>query len=95
MSCVDESATNIKNVKSPPPPVNEAPTPSAPAATATVDGGVSDVMRWWRREDLLKRVSLGLRGIALLFSFVAFVVMACNMHGDWKNFNKYEEFRCI
>lgn len=89
----DSSTTNIINqVKSPPPPpANEAPPPPQAAG----GGGVSDVIRRWRREDLLKRVSLGLRGIALLFSFIAFVVMASNKHGVGMNFDEYEEFRWI
>lgn len=54
---------------------------------------VSAITRRWKREDLLKRGSLALRGVALLFSLLAFIIMASNKHGDWKDFDKYEEFR--
>ncbi|XP_057426579.1 CASP-like protein 4B1 [Lotus japonicus] len=49
----------------------------------------------WRREDLVKRGSLGLRGIALLFSLISFIAMASNQHGDWREFDKYEEYRYL
>lgn len=55
--------------------------------------GVSAITRRWKREDLLERGSLVLRGLALLFSLLAFIIMASNKHGDWKDFDKYEEYR--
>lgn len=55
--------------------------------------GVPDILRKWKREDFIKRGSLGLRGLALLFSLLAFIIMASNKHGDWKDFDKYEEYR--
>ncbi|KAJ0028445.1 hypothetical protein Pint_34979 [Pistacia integerrima] len=57
--------------------------------------GVSAITRRWKREDFLKRGSLALRGVALLFSLIAFITMASNKHGDWKDFDKYEEFRYV
>ncbi|CAI9768405.1 unnamed protein product [Fraxinus pennsylvanica] len=57
--------------------------------------GVSNIVRRWKREDLLKRGSLGLRGFGLLFSLLAFIIMASNKHGDWKEFDKYEEYRYV
>ncbi|XP_054783892.1 CASP-like protein 4B1 [Prosopis cineraria] len=58
-------------------------------------GGVGGILRRWKRDDLFKRGSLGLRGMALVFSLISFIVMASNKHGDWKNFDKYEEYRYV
>ncbi|XP_061362104.1 CASP-like protein 4B1 [Gastrolobium bilobum] len=62
---------------------------------ATGEVGITGILQRWKREDLLKRGSLGLRGIALLFSLISFIVMASNKHGDWRDFDKYEEFRYL
>lgn len=81
------------------PPVEAPPAPPAAAGdiesqTAGETGfGVSEIIRRWRREDGLKRGSLALRGFGLLFSLLTFVIMASNKHGDWMNFDKYEEYR--
>ena len=96
MSTVDDpEAKKSANFQSS--PANERPTPTAPP---TVDhqspgtsGAVSGILTRWKREDLLKRGSLALRGIALLFSLISFIVMATNNHGDWREFGKYEEYR--
>lgn len=58
-------------------------------------GGVSNILRRWKREDLLKRGSLASRVLGFVFSLLAFVIMASNQHGDWKDFDKYEEYRYI
>ncbi|KAF4401360.1 hypothetical protein G4B88_001554 [Cannabis sativa] len=57
--------------------------------------GVTGVLRRWKREDLLRRGSLALRGMAFLFSVLSFIIMATNNHGDWKNFDRYEEYRYL
>ena len=75
--------------------------PSAPPASADVEiprtaeeaVGVTGVLRRWKREDLLRRGTLALRGMAFLFSLLSFIIMATNKHGDWKNFDRYEEYR--
>ncbi|XP_020234991.1 CASP-like protein 4B1 [Cajanus cajan] len=72
-----------------PPPVEA----SAPRAAAS--GGIGGILRRWKREDLMKRGSLALRGIALLFSLISFVIIASNKHGDWREFDKYEEYRYL
>lgn len=56
-------------------------------------GGVGNILRRWQREDFLKRGSQALRALGFLFSVLAFVIMASNKHGDWKDFDKYEEYR--
>ncbi|RZS07794.1 hypothetical protein BHM03_00038694, partial [Ensete ventricosum] len=65
-----------------------APSPSNPATV------VLALIAWWRGKDLLERSGLVLRPLALIFSLFAFIVCASNRHGDWKNFNRYEEYRC-
>lgn len=69
--------------------------PSAPSEGhhAAASGGIGGILRRWKREDLIKRGSLGLRGIALLFCLISFIIMASNKHGDWREFDKYEEYR--
>ncbi|XP_041028101.1 CASP-like protein 4B1 [Juglans microcarpa x Juglans regia] len=57
--------------------------------------GVPEILRRWKREDFVKRGSLGLRALALLFSLLAFIIMASNKHGDWEQFDKYEEYRYV
>ncbi|TMW89640.1 hypothetical protein EJD97_016860 [Solanum chilense] len=60
-----------------------------------ISTGVSEIVRRWKREDLVKRGCLILHGLALVFSLIAFIVMASNTHGDWKDFDKYEEYRYV
>lgn len=55
--------------------------------------GAAEILRQWRREKLLNRGTLWLRGIALLFSLISFILVAINKHGDWREFNKYNEYR--
>ncbi|EPS74401.1 hypothetical protein M569_00354, partial [Genlisea aurea] len=63
--------------------------------TAREEGGVSNIVRRWRREDLVKRGSLAARGVCFLFSFIAFLLMASNKHGDGENFDVFEEYRYV
>ncbi|KAL5740286.1 hypothetical protein ACOSP7_029162 [Xanthoceras sorbifolium] len=78
------------------PPAADLENPPPTAGTRTVTGfGVSAITRRWKREDLLKKGGLALRGLGLLFSLLAFIIMACNKHGDWKDFDKYEEYRYV
>ena len=71
--------------------------PAEPSAPPSVEpgsgGGATRILSQWRREDLVKRGSLGLRGIAFLFSLISFLLVASNSHGDWKDFDKYQEYR--
>lgn len=63
--------------------------------TTSVGAGVSNIVSRWRREDFLKKISMGSRGLGLIFSVLAFIIMASNEHGDWKNFDRYEEYRYV
>nr|CAD1828854.1 unnamed protein product [Ananas comosus var. bracteatus] len=81
-----------------PPPESAAPKEGGAAAAAADGGGggvVAALLRRWRREDLLERGSLLLRGSAWVFSLIALVVMASNKHGDWRNFHRYQEYRYL
>lgn len=89
-----DNHTPKQDVGSPPagptaPPVPDVVENQTPGTTY----GVSDIIRRWKREDFINRGSLGLRGLDLLFSLLAFIIMASNKHGDWKDFDKYEEYR--
>ncbi|KAM7532047.1 hypothetical protein LguiB_035457 [Lonicera macranthoides] len=78
-------------------PEAKLPTPPIPAdvENQTQVSGMGGILRRWRREDLMKKGSLALRGLGLLFSLFAFIIMASNKHGDWKDFDKYEEYRYV
>jgi len=78
-----------------PAPVSDVETGQSPAPAPEESFGVGSVIRRWRREDLMRKASLGLRAVGLLLSLVSFLIMACNNHGDWRDFNKYEEYRCL
>lgn len=77
----------------------ELPPPSAPhdadvenpSSSSTVV--ISSIIDRWKREDLLMKGNLVLRASAFVFSLISFVVMASNKHGDWMNFDRYEEYR--
>ncbi|KAL5550705.1 hypothetical protein UlMin_000881 [Ulmus minor] len=73
------------------PPFSAAATPSADVEK----GGVTGILRRWKRDDLLRRGSLALRGLAFLFCLLSFIIMVSNKHGDWKNFDNYEEYRYV
>lgn len=73
------------------------------AAAASAGGGddasgagvVAAVARRWRRQDLLDRSGSALRAAAWALSLLAFLVMAANDHGDWRQFDHYEEYRYV
>ncbi|XWS60017.1 hypothetical protein CRYUN_Cryun08bG0172200 [Craigia yunnanensis] len=92
MSNHDEP-TKINHLGSP--ATTATPATNVENPTPGVAFGVSPITRRWKREDLLKRGSLIARGSALLFSLLSFIIMASNKHGDWKNFDKYEEYRYL
>ncbi|KAJ9185435.1 hypothetical protein P3X46_005073 [Hevea brasiliensis] len=100
MSNSEDTAPKKQFESSPPP--SALPIPTAPevadeeAGTGTGTGfGVGAITRRWKREAILERGSLALRGLGLLFSLLAFLIMASNKHGDWKNFDRYEEYRYL
>ncbi|TKY65745.1 CASP protein 4B1 [Spatholobus suberectus] len=93
MSNLDGNSSPKIHVETPP---VAASAPSEDHHTpATRAAGIGGILRRWKREDLMKRGSLALRGIALLFSLISFVVMASNTHGDSRDFDKYEEYRYL
>ncbi|CAK9150450.1 unnamed protein product [Ilex paraguariensis] len=82
------------------PTLKEATAPPTAAGdvenqTSGTGFGVSEIVTRWRREDVLKRGSLALRVFGLLFSLLAFIIMASNEHGNRKDFDKYEEYRYV
>ncbi|KAI4331592.1 hypothetical protein MLD38_029768 [Melastoma candidum] len=86
------------HVQSPPSRFDTAAPPQAdggPGAVPVGSGGVPAILRRWRRDDLVRKGSLVLRGLALMFSLLSFIIMASNKHGGWKDFDNYEEFRYL
>ncbi|XP_040380209.1 CASP-like protein 4B4 [Oryza brachyantha] len=74
----------------------------AAGAAANAEGGapagegvVGALVRRWRRQDLLEKSRSALRVAAWGFSLLAFVLMAANDHGDWMQFEHYEEYRYV
>ncbi|CAN6301215.1 unnamed protein product [Urochloa humidicola] len=61
------------------------------------DGGgvVDSVVARWRREDMLDKSPLALHAAAAAFSFVALVLVASNQHGDWMQFDRYQEYKYL
>ncbi|CAL0302595.1 unnamed protein product [Lupinus luteus] len=64
-------------------------------ATGGTSGGVNGIMWRWKRDDMLKKVSLALRGGAMVFSLISFIAMASNKYGDSKDFDRYNEYRYL
>ncbi|GFQ08401.1 CASP-like protein 4b1 [Phtheirospermum japonicum] len=93
MSKPDES--NPENVTPPPPAPPPATGDLENQTTEAGGGGVANIVGRWKREDLLKRSSMALRCVALLFSLLAFIIMATNKHGDWRQFDNYEEIQYV
>ncbi|XP_020171374.1 CASP-like protein 4B4 [Aegilops tauschii subsp. strangulata] len=58
-------------------------------------GAVGAIVGRWRRQDLLDKSGSALRAAAWAFSLLAFLVMVANEHGDWRQFDHYEEYRYI
>lgn len=72
-----------------------SPGPGAENQIAAAGLGVSSILRWWRREDMLRKGRFALQGLAFLFSLLAFIITASNEHGGWRDFHKYEEYRYL
>ncbi|PNT71528.1 CASP-like protein 4B4 isoform X2 [Brachypodium distachyon] len=68
---------------------------SAGGDDASGGGAVAAVVGRWRRQDLLEKSGSALRAAAWALSLLSFLVMAANEHGDWKQFDHYEEYRYI
>ncbi|RWW54539.1 hypothetical protein BHE74_00038873, partial [Ensete ventricosum] len=70
-----------------------------PAPAERTDGGRStaprsrSVLRKSRTDNFLERGALLLRAFACLFSLIALAVLASNKHGDWQDFDRYQEYR--
>ncbi|KAI0526949.1 hypothetical protein KFK09_002543 [Dendrobium nobile] len=66
-----------------------------PPRTADGDAAIASVVQRWKREDFQEKAGLLLRALQFLFSLLSFVLMASNKHGDWMNFDRYEEYRYL
>ncbi|KAI4356089.1 hypothetical protein L6164_000137 [Bauhinia variegata] len=85
-----EAKNHVQSPTAPPvPPSVENPTPT------TEETGVTGIVQRWERDDLFKKGLLALRGLALIFSLISFIVMASNSQGDWRKFDRFEEYRYV
>ncbi|KAG2285327.1 hypothetical protein Bca52824_044931 [Brassica carinata] len=77
----------------------EASDVEAAAKTETTQGSgtssFSAITQRWKREDLVKKASPITRGLCLLFSLLAFIIMVSNKHGYGRNFDDYEEYKYV
>ncbi|KAG0496441.1 hypothetical protein HPP92_001132 [Vanilla planifolia] len=71
------------------------PEDARPASSSAGDAAVASVLMRWRREDFKEKGGLLLRAVGCLFSLLALIVMASNKHGDWMNFDRYDEYRYL
>jgi len=87
------------------PPDAEKPDYAPYNGNSTADGGggartrssgvVDSVAARWRREDMLDKIPLALHASAAAFAFVALVLVASNQHGDWMQFDRYQEYKYL
>ncbi|KAK8913937.1 CASP-like protein [Platanthera zijinensis] len=66
-----------------------------PPAGAGTAGIPSFVQRLIRRENLQEKGGLLLQALGLLFSLLSAIIMASNKHGDWMDFDRYDEYRYL
>lgn len=106
MVTTDAAAASVEK-----PPDAEKPDYASYNGTSTADGGtggrvararggggggvVDSVVARWRREDMLNRSPLALHTAAAVFAFVSLVLVASNQHGDWMQFDRYQEYRYL
>uniref|UniRef100_A0A0D9VT11 CASP-like protein n=1 Tax=Leersia perrieri TaxID=77586 RepID=A0A0D9VT11_9ORYZ len=73
------------------------PNSTAPSGGGGARGGgvVDSVVARWRREDMLDKSPLALHAAAAAFAFVALVLAASNQHGNWMQFDRYQEYKYL
>jgi len=77
-------------------PYNGNSTADGSGGARTRSSGVVDsVVARWRREDMLDKSPLALHAAAAAFAFVALVLVASNQHGDWMQFDRYQEYKYL
>ncbi|KAK8939606.1 CASP-like protein [Platanthera guangdongensis] len=91
---------NGKQPDDPPPEAKARRTDDAedqrpPPAGAGNAGIPSFVQRLIRRENLQEKGGLLLQALGLLFSLLSAIIMASNKHGDWMDFDRYDEYRYL
>lgn len=88
MAAVDDGSKPTPEATPTAPPQSDVERPSAAGGDA-----VTSVVRRWRRGDLQEKSTMLLRALACLLSLISLLVMGSNKHGDWRDFDKYEEYR--
>uniref|UniRef100_A0ACD5XJL3 Uncharacterized protein n=1 Tax=Avena sativa TaxID=4498 RepID=A0ACD5XJL3_AVESA len=100
MVTADASATAVAATKQPDAADKEYSSyngaSTAGGARSRGGGGVVDsVVARWRRDEMLDKSPLALHAAAAAFAFVALVLVASNQHGDWMQFDRYQEYRYL
>ncbi|XP_020236865.1 CASP-like protein 4B4 [Cajanus cajan] len=73
----------------------ESAEPDVDSHAPGTGGGRPSLLWRLKKKDMLMRGSLALRGIALFLSLISFILVASNKHGDWKEFELYQEYRYL
>lgn len=68
-------------------------TVAAGAGGSGSGGFVNSAISKWQLADSPQKSAVLLRSLTCLCSLISAIVMATNKHGDWKEFNNYEEYR--
>ncbi|KAL2337653.1 hypothetical protein Fmac_012099 [Flemingia macrophylla] len=75
--------------------IDMQPEPGVDHNTPETSGSTTSFLWRWQNKDVLMRGSLALRGITFFLSLISFILMASNKHGDWEDFEMYQEYRYL
>ncbi|WOL14795.1 CASP-like protein 4B2 [Canna indica] len=83
-----------------PPPAGLFKASPSPSPAVSARGGRGSTatrlaLRNSRTEDLIEKSVLLLRASSGLFSLITLIVLASNKHGDWQDFDRYQEYRYL
>ena len=78
---------SLPTIPTAPPPVDNVENQSSVTGVES-----STIIRWCKREDLIKKFSLALRGLALIFSVIALIIMAINKHSEFRFHYEYDSW---
>lgn len=101
----EAAASPVADVEKNNPPTGPAAPPVADAQIGSngTSHEVARIVQRLKREEFVERCLLALTGLAFLFSFLSFIVIASNNHGEIPsdpdslglNFNDYPEYRYL
>ena len=81
---------SLPTIPTTPPPIDNVENQSSITGVES-----STIVRRRKREDLIKKFSLALRGLALIFSVIALIIMAINKHSEFCFHYEYDSWEII